>query len=223
MSIRQPAARANLATHPPPAPRGESGLAAEADALERILEAAEVSFREAGYDGAAVRVIADLAGVSKSLVLYHFQSKERLYAAVQTRVYERLARSIRESVDVRGGTVVERGMTALDALIDALREHDDLAANALMGVRALSDERLREQVEALRNELRSLLCNTMRDVIGEGALPVSLEAAADLLWAALAGVGLESVIDGDTERTDRSLAAVRTLIELGLGAHQGEA
>ncbi|MFW6085983.1 MAG: TetR/AcrR family transcriptional regulator, partial [Myxococcota bacterium] len=117
---------------------GPSDVVPAVEPTERILGAAEQCFCDLGYDGTSVRTIAQLAGVSKSLVLYHFQSKEQLYAEVQTRVYERVARWIRESVAVRGGTVVERGLVAFDALSEAVRERNDLAAQAMLGARALS-------------------------------------------------------------------------------------
>ncbi|MFW6051932.1 MAG: TetR/AcrR family transcriptional regulator [Myxococcota bacterium] len=189
---------------------------AEQEPTDRIREAAERCFLDLGYDGTSVRAIANAAGVSKSLVLYHFQSKERLYAEVQMRLYDRLARSIRTAVAARGGTVVERGMVALDALLALLRERNDLAAHALLGARALSSPELRGQVERLRHELRQLLLATMGEVVGDARLPVSLASAAELLWAALAGIGLEAALDDDPARAERAFGAIRTLVELGL-------
>lgn len=207
-SAPQPAGEAAAGDRP-------SGIAPAVETALRILEAAEQCFR-AGYDGTSVRSIASLAGVSKSLVLYHFQSKERLYAEVQRRLYDRLAKSIREAVAARGGTLVDRGLMALDALIEALHERDDLPAHALLGARALASSKLRGEVERLRAELRQLLYDTMRQVVGDAQLPIELDAAADLLWAALAGIGVESAFDDDPEREERTLAAVRTLVEIGL-------
>lgn len=197
-----------------------SDVAPAREPTERILGSAEQCFCELGYDGTSVRTIAHRAGVSKSLVLYHFQSKERLYAEVQTRVYERLARSIRDSVAVRGGTVVDRGLVAFDALIEGVRERNDLAAQAMLGARALSSPALRGQVERLRHDLRRLLRDTTGVVLGDASLPVSLDAAADLLWAVLGGIGLESAFDDGPERTESALGAVRTLIEIGLRSAQ---
>lgn len=191
-------------------------LAVAVDPTARILESAETCFRELGYDGASVRAIAASAGVSKSLVLYHFHSKERLYAQVQVRIYDRLARSIREAAAQHGGSAVDRGLVALDALIEALRDRNDLTAHAMMGARALSSPKLREQVEHLRSNLRQLLQDTMHDVLGDAPLPVSMEAAADLLWAVFIGVGLESAFEDDPNRVDRALCALRTFMAIGL-------
>lgn len=51
-------------------------------ALEKILSAAEVEFAEKGFDGAGMKALAVRAGVSQSLLHYHFGSKDKLYGAV---------------------------------------------------------------------------------------------------------------------------------------------
>ncbi|MEO1239410.1 MAG: TetR/AcrR family transcriptional regulator [Pseudomonadota bacterium] len=59
---------------------------AKADALRKIIAAAEMEFSERGFDGAGMKAIAARADVSQSLLHYHFGSKDKLYAAViQTR------------------------------------------------------------------------------------------------------------------------------------------
>ena len=52
------------------------------DTREMILEAAQAEFAAHGIDGARVDKIAKTAGVNKAMIYYHFQSKEKLYAAV---------------------------------------------------------------------------------------------------------------------------------------------
>ena len=49
---------------------------------EIILEAAEKAFAEFGYRGSSISMIANLAGVPKSNVVYYFSSKEVLYREV---------------------------------------------------------------------------------------------------------------------------------------------
>lgn len=50
--------------------------------LQRLLEAAAVTFSERGYAASSIAVIARRAGLSKSTVFHHFPSKEALYLAV---------------------------------------------------------------------------------------------------------------------------------------------
>ncbi len=52
------------------------------DARDKILEVALAAFAERGYHGATMRDIARRAGVSQSLVQYHFKGKEALWNKV---------------------------------------------------------------------------------------------------------------------------------------------
>ena len=61
---------------------GTSQADSKGEALEKILAAAELEFSERGFDGAGMKALAARAGVSQSLLHYHFGSKDRLYAAV---------------------------------------------------------------------------------------------------------------------------------------------
>lgn len=187
-------------------------------AVERIHVAAESCFRRAGYAATSMREIAEAAGVSKSLLHYHYQSKEQLFVEVQLAAYERLAARVCAAV-AELGTGTERGLAALDVLCAALREGDDYAAQAEILGRALADDALRQHVVHLRTELRQLLARTLERLLGaEGArLPVSPEVAADLLWAVLSGLGMQSALGDPPERVARALQGIRSLAALALG------
>lgn len=86
------------------------------EALEKILHAAEAEFADKGFDGAGMKALAMRAGVSQSLLHYHFGSKDNLYAAViraRSRLIndERLARLA--SVDLSKPDATERVFEAL--------------------------------------------------------------------------------------------------------------
>lgn len=51
--------------------------------IEDILSAAKALFSENGLHGTSIRDIENSSGVSKGLILHHFGTKEKLYAAVQ--------------------------------------------------------------------------------------------------------------------------------------------
>ena len=53
-----------------------------ADAVERILVAAEALFAQQGFDAVSMNAIAEAAGVCKANVFHHFTSKNDLYVAV---------------------------------------------------------------------------------------------------------------------------------------------
>ncbi|HEY9679096.1 MAG TPA: TetR/AcrR family transcriptional regulator [Drouetiella sp.] len=61
-------------------------LTRDAEATKaRILDAAEEEFARAGLLGARTEAIAARTGVTKSMIFYHFEDKERLYQAVLER------------------------------------------------------------------------------------------------------------------------------------------
>jgi AcrR family transcriptional regulator len=81
------ARRANLANAQPravkPGARIEDGRNQSGDKTRiRIIEAAEELFADAGYEGASLRKIMANAGVSISLINYHFGNKEGLLRAI---------------------------------------------------------------------------------------------------------------------------------------------
>jgi TetR/AcrR family transcriptional regulator len=53
-----------------------------------ILSAAEVVFAEAGYGGATMQLIADMAGLPKANLHYYFPTKEDLYRKVVQNIFE---------------------------------------------------------------------------------------------------------------------------------------
>lgn len=62
------------------------------DTKQTILRTALKEFAERGYEAASMRAIAEQSGLTHQLITYHFQSKEVLWQAVATLVYEELAR-----------------------------------------------------------------------------------------------------------------------------------
>lgn len=53
-----------------------------ADSRKKVLEAALACFGAFGYEGTSTRAVAERAGVTHTLVLYHFGSKEQLWLAM---------------------------------------------------------------------------------------------------------------------------------------------
>ena len=64
------------------------------DTREAILAAADQVFGDVGYDAASTREIAELCGVNKALIHYHFKNKEGLLAGVLDRYYEQLGAEV---------------------------------------------------------------------------------------------------------------------------------
>lgn len=61
---------------------------------ERLLGAAEAEFARVGLTRARLEDIAGAAGIGRPSLLYHFQTKEALYAAVVERAFARLGAAL---------------------------------------------------------------------------------------------------------------------------------
>lgn len=75
-------AKPSARTRPDKKPRG-------ADVRERVLAAALECFGAFGFAGTSTRAVAERAGLSHPLLLYHFQSKEQLWRSTMETVIGR--------------------------------------------------------------------------------------------------------------------------------------
>lgn len=69
----------------------------------RVLDAALECFGAFGFDGTSTRAVADRAGVSHTLVLYHFTSKEQLWVAMMEDALSGYVSTIANRLDTHDG------------------------------------------------------------------------------------------------------------------------
>ncbi len=86
-----------------------------------ILEAAERVFAEAGFGGATMQLIADLAGLPKANLHYYFPTKEALYRQVVRNIFEIWLHAA-DSFDAAPGPAEGIG-AYVDAKMDISRRH----------------------------------------------------------------------------------------------------
>lgn len=86
-----------------------------------ILEAAEKVFAEAGFGGATMQLIADMAGLPKANLHYYFATKEDLYRRVVQQIFE-IWLDAASSFDDAPGPVEGIG-AYVDAKMDISRTH----------------------------------------------------------------------------------------------------
>ncbi len=70
------------------APRSNSKRERRQENEKLILAAAEKVFSEAGFGGATMQLIADVAGLPKANLHYYFPTKESLYRQVVQRIFQ---------------------------------------------------------------------------------------------------------------------------------------
>jgi len=75
-------------------------------AKDAILDAAEGTFAEKGFSGSSMKVIAERAGVVKSLIYHHFSSKQDLW----TKVVERYMRDHIALIQDTVGVLMSKGI-----------------------------------------------------------------------------------------------------------------
>lgn len=88
-----------------------------------ILQAAEKVFAEAGFGGATMQLIADLAGLPKANLHYYFATKEDLYRRVVQNIFEIWLHAA-DSMDKAPGPVEGIG-AYIDAKMEISRRHAD--------------------------------------------------------------------------------------------------
>jgi TetR/AcrR family transcriptional regulator len=86
-----------------------------------ILDAAEKVFAEAGYGGATMQLIADMAGLPKANLHYYFPTKEALYRRVVQNIFEIWLQAA-ASFDKAEGPAEGIG-AYIDAKLDISRRH----------------------------------------------------------------------------------------------------
>jgi AcrR family transcriptional regulator len=168
-------------------------LAAKApeERRRRILMAAVDVLRERGYSGTRVVDIAEAAGTSSGLVLYHFKSLEGVLAQALTCLEDDFYADL------------QRDLRSTRGPVERLRYMGELAAGAgpavgdwslwlEIWVRALRDEGARTTREALDRRWRAAL----REVIDEGVVagafkPGDPEAATVRLASLMDGLAIQ--------------------------------
>lgn len=145
---------------------------------QRILDAAAAEFARHGFARATLADIASRAGIRRSSLLYHFESKEQLYAAVVSRTFELL------------GEVLEPPMAStvpFEQQLEAmLRGYFAFALTRSLDTRLIAREMMEEEgpgVEIVRARLAPVLDRVVLFVekAGQGKLRSGLPVRAAVL------------------------------------------
>jgi len=140
---------------------------------EKILEVAEAHFARRGFSGVGLREVAIAAGLGKSSLFHHFESKAQLYFEVLERVLGRIQERLQPALAQPVGPL-ERLEGWSDALVDALAEHPTTARLLLRGLveeEDFPDEPLPEaqRAERLLGEILQGIHGLLREGIEQGA------------------------------------------------------
>lgn len=189
-----------------------------------ILDAAEKVFAEAGFGGATMQLIADMAGLPKANLHYYFPTKEALYRRVVQNIFE-IWLDAASSFDGAAGPVEGIG-AYVEAKMDISRRHPHgskvWAAEVMHGAPVIQDY--------LETTLRDWTEGRMAVIqrwIDEGKMaPIDPRHLLYMLWATTQhyadfGHQIETLNAGQplTDRQWREATeSVKSIILRGIGA-----
>lgn len=158
---------------------------------ERVLAAAEQAFAAVGFGAAKLADIATLAGIQRSSLLYHFGSKEALYAQTVERCFERLREALVEAMLTEGELAIrlERTVARYVEFLDAEPQLARIVLRELLDERGPGREILLRQVVPLLDVLERFILERGPGVLRPG-VPVRaavLQVGVDALLRAAAG------------------------------------
>jgi AcrR family transcriptional regulator len=180
---------------------------------EKILSTAIALFSERGYAGTSMTELCERAGVVKTAVYWHFESKEGLLEAALERVASTWITEIRGSVDQAGGidARLDRFVAGLRWLVVERGEALALILGMILE-RAEIDADRRESLRRILARARAAIADGIRDALGRD-LP-DRDRVAEVALALLNGLVLSHRLERDPALLDRQLAQLRETFAL---------
>lgn len=181
--------------------------------VRRILRAAGIAFGASGYHPTSMQEIARQAGVSKSLVHYHFDSKEHLFLEVQLDLLRDLLQYVRALTQ----SGAQRSVAKFDQALDEVRayvERDIEHIRVMLEFHnvARNNPRIAMHVATFQQELIALVVTGIHNVLEPAMverLAVEPERLARLLLQAFNGL----VVDLAYAQGDAAVQRVRQTFE----------
>lgn len=173
-----------------------------------ILRAADMDFRESGFDRARMENIARRAGIGKSTIYEYFQSKTDLFEAVMDWMIEKNYAEL---------YTIFTADTSLRDMVDAYLEHMyNLVQTALPSMMTLRGsepvfEAVHSRVERFRDFLMKNITEAIRRAVTRGEISNKIEPAA----AALLIVSISSPLIGPSADKNM-LEKIREILFQGL-------
>ena len=182
---------------------------------ERILAAAIALFSERGFAGTSVADVCERAGVVKTALYWHFESKEGLLDAALARVAEAWIAEIRANVEEVTGIEarLERFMAGLRALVTERSETLLLILGAVLE-RAEVNETTRANLHELFQSARGAIAEVVRETLGRDV--PDLDLAADAALSLVHGIAIAQRLTRDPALLERQFAYLKRIFALAV-------
>ncbi len=163
----------------------------ETETPERLLRSAEQEFARSGLRGSRLEDIARRAGIRRPSLLYHYPTKEALYARVVRRAFARLGRTLLEAMTEEADFArsVERTAAAFERALTADPSLASLILRELLDGHGPGRAILLEEMVPLLDQVELFVRQHGRRRIRPG-LPIRaaiLQGASDILLRAASG------------------------------------
>lgn len=197
------------------------------DRHQEILEAASAVITERGMAETRIQDIAERCGVSPGLILYYFESKDRLLVEALTytndQFYLRVSREMRRMTSARErlARLVELSVPGLLPEYSLL---DEWALWLEIWVRALRDPQLAKEREALDRRWVQSIADVIRYGRQTGDFPSDGQDADDLalqLGAIIDGLAIQVMLN-DTRMTPDKMKEIASDVAKRLIDYDGE-
>ena len=201
-----------------------SSSVAGADTRERILAAAVGRIASEGIDGVRIARIAMDAGVSASLVHYHFDTREELLAEALAWSYEHVGMQRAEIEQDADATHAQRLGRIIDQCLPLTPElHEDWVLWMELWLRAVRHPELQPVADELYARLHDWFADEIAAGIADGEFaPCDAAELADRTLSLCDGLGVRYVI-GDrtiTLETAREIVTASLARDLGIERHR---
>ena len=181
---------------------------------DRILSTAARLFSEHGYEHTPLSQVAREAQVSKALVLWHFDSKEKLFRAALGRTLEPYFIDVDELEGLDAIAQIER---LVDLFYEFVRDNvysvRFLLTLMIRGERQPDD--ITERVNDLYRIFRSLLADVIETGRQRGTLRADVNAQLDagLILASLDGLLIERFMNGERDPSELLAYLKQTFVQ----------
>jgi AcrR family transcriptional regulator len=190
-------------------------------ARERILAAAVSRIAVEGIDGVRIARIAMEAGVSSSLVHYHFASREALLAEALDYSYTRAGDARTAMGELPDSSHAERLRSMIDHCLPSTPAlHEDWVLWVELWLRAVRHPELRPIAEELYARLHAWFQSEIEAGVSAGEFArCDPQEVADRTLALIDGFGIRTLIGDSTVPLVRARRAVEAALaqQLGLG------
>jgi AcrR family transcriptional regulator len=172
--------------------------AAAGDARQRILQTTMRCFGAYGYEKSSMKLISAEAGVSQTLLHYHFETKEKLFQAA----IDDMAKTMFSTASARladGVSVGDSLTKAADAVYTLFIDNLDAVTFMVeFAAAANHNEFLRTAYVDYRDTQRRRIAELLRTIIGDDAPPGLIDETVHLFEIVLLGMSMQRPFISDT-------------------------